>query len=244
MRPQTDQEIIELVKRLESTPKVVSERMGQARDQVYDLVKVYMSDKLAASFGQITPEILATADRLYDLHGLPRAMSEALHLDGQELSKLLGREITLTCRDCGREFEVFARRVRDGYSEQHSQCDDCRCDKREEYEATTKREIVEAKLNVAIDSQLSLASDPLTISEYREHLKSFVGVWLNRSAPRPLTHANQHQVQGCFVCGINKVRFGVAREVSLNDFGRLTAYVNRRLNPPYKWSRFEKRLKL
>jgi hypothetical protein len=243
MRPQTDQEIIDLVRRLETAPKLVSERMGQARDQVYDLVKVYMSDKLAGSFGQITPEILATADRLYDLHGLPRAMSEALHLEGRELSKLLGRKITLTCRDCGREFEVFARRVRDGYSETHSHCDDCRNDKREDYEATAEREFAEAKLKVSIDSQLALASDPLEIPQFREHLQSFIGVWLNRSAPRPLTNANQNQVQGCFVCGANKVRFGLTRERSLNDFGRLTAYVSKWLNPPYKWSRFEKRLK-
>lgn len=198
------------------------ERLAQTQHSLRLAVQDHFRDLVSGSGGELTPEILAEADRLYDAPGsLVDAIADGLGLTPNELRRTLGKDEQIVCHSCGDTFTVFRRRKKEGYSEPNRTCPRCRRAERrevnEQFEALREAEEFRAR----IDREILASSDPLSHSTLRRHLQRYAELWASGKAYQecPISQLRARLGPGCMVCGQEPAFMLIAREEPAADSG-------------------------
>lgn len=84
------------------------------RHELDQIIQDHFAALFESSEGEITEEMLAIADQLYDLP-VVLSLAKALHISAATLRHMLGRKITRPCSRCGIIIEVVEPRIKGGY---------------------------------------------------------------------------------------------------------------------------------
>jgi len=133
--------IQDLMSRMEELGEKHGHEAAALRHELHQVVLDTLRGMVVAAQGDITPEIRAMADYLYD-HRLANVVAKALGMHLGELQKLLGKDEVRKCRACGEPFTVRLRRKVGGYQSVYST--ECKRCYREQRQAAREREEIEA----------------------------------------------------------------------------------------------------
>jgi hypothetical protein len=144
-------QILDLAAQLDHAPhsrSAVVIELGQT-------VKDYFHERLLLSGSDITPDILAVADQLYELPVVP-SMAEALRITVHELRHLLGIKSIVSCYECEENVEIIRPRIKGGYASAPSTlCADCKAERARDREEKSEAARFERLQAIAEEQMLA-----------------------------------------------------------------------------------------
>lgn len=191
----------------------------QKRQKVLVSLEVAIMDffnrKFEESGGEITPEMIAIADHLYN-YPVVKTLADALRVKPGQLKKLLGKKISINCSKCDAVIEYFEVRTKEHSNRYYNDiCADCQKkirEKREREEEEMVQAWVEAeKYRIQIDTYLYHLSTEaaLGMGTVREFLEKYGRCWAEEIIYgyfRGIDYDEYYDCKvkigtGCMVCG-------------------------------------------
>ncbi len=188
------------------------------RHEMDQIIQVHFAALSERSEGEITDEMLAIADQLYDLP-VVKSLAKALNVSVGTLRYLLGRKITRPCSRCGVTIEAVEKRIKGGYQpiEDSRFCKSCQ--ETMAAERSRGRAIQYEKEQQETEHRQRMAwfllSSPLKqvvfLPEVKERLLSYGRLWANEREYGLLYDQAQTLTscafgKGCMLCGAEEVK--------------------------------------